>query len=140
MISEYRALGEIIQGMMIEPTGGSHLARIQSRRARENLENTKYTGRLKNFVVKLMEVDPWHRESSSEPNPAYVTSGLYREALEGIQWFIAADGDKASAYVTSRMAEAEDYIENTEIRAQQLFNSYANVEDILRKFETVSPS
>ncbi|KAI1369994.1 hypothetical protein F5Y08DRAFT_334344 [Xylaria arbuscula] len=138
MISEYRALGEIIQGMMIEPTGGSHLERIQSRRARENLEETKYTGRLKNFVVKLMEADPWHKESETDPNPAYVTSGLYREALEGVQWFIEGDSDKASAYVTSRMAEAEDYVERTEIRAQQLFNSYANVEDILLKFETPS--
>ncbi|KAK5626242.1 hypothetical protein RRF57_001957 [Xylaria bambusicola] len=140
MISEYRALGEIIQGMMIEPTGSSHIAKIQSKRARENVGNTKYTGRLKNFVVKLMEVDPWSKSFETEPNPTYVTSDLYREALEGAQWYIAAASDDANAYITSRMAEAEDYVENTETRAQQLFSSYLNVQEILEKFKsTPSP-
>ncbi len=144
MVSEYRALGEIIQAMMITPKGGEHVKRIQSQPARANLKNTKYTGRLKNFVVKLMEVDPWHKVAGANPNPnpnpTYVTSDMYREALEGVQWFMATGHDEADAYVTSQMTEVEDYVENTALRAKQWFDSYENVKEILEEFSNVAPS
>ncbi|KAI0816171.1 hypothetical protein GGR55DRAFT_222505 [Xylaria sp. FL0064] len=116
MVSEYRALGEIIQAMMIEPTGSEHMQSIQSQSARTNLKDTKYTGRLKNFVVKLMEIDPWHpggRHSS------YVTSDLYREALEGARRFTATGREEADTYVTSEMAEVQDYVEREALRNSQ---------------------
>ncbi|KAI0433708.1 hypothetical protein F5Y09DRAFT_297941 [Xylaria sp. FL1042] len=134
IVSEYRALGEIIQAMMIEPTGSEHIQKIQSQAARVNLRDTNYTGRLKNFVVKLMEVDPWQPEGRSS---SYVTSDLYREALEGAQRFRATGREGADAYVTSEMAEIEDYAEREALRNSQLFDSFENVKEILGK---VTPS
>ncbi|KAI1424045.1 hypothetical protein F5Y12DRAFT_785630 [Xylaria sp. FL1777] len=133
MVSEYRALGEIIQAMMIEPTGSEHIQRIQSQSARVNLKDTKYTGRLKNFVVKLMEADPWHTKAGIAPNPTYVTSDLYREALEGVQWFMESGNKEADAYVTPWMTAAEDYVEKTALRKSQ-FDSLVNVKEILENF------
>ncbi|KAI1129360.1 hypothetical protein F5Y10DRAFT_238428 [Nemania abortiva] len=135
LVSEYRAVGEIIQGMMVEPTGSKHMTKIRSQSVRMNIQNAKYSGRLKNFVVKLMEFDPWENVADSdEPSPTYVTSALYREAQEGVDWFMSTGKKEADAYVTARMAESDDYKENTELKAKQLFESYRNVQEILEKF------
>ncbi|KAI1826706.1 hypothetical protein F4861DRAFT_545248 [Xylaria intraflava] len=134
MVSEYRAVGEIIQAMMVEPKTYDHVGRIQSQRVAVNLENTGYTGRLKNFVVKLMEFDPWHKTAGQEqPNPTYVTSDLYREAQQGVQWFLNGGSDEAGAYVTAQTAEAEDYQEYKALRARGLLDSYRNVKEILEQ-------
>ncbi|KAI0973256.1 hypothetical protein F4678DRAFT_22772 [Xylaria arbuscula] len=132
-LSEYRALGEIVQAMMIEPTGGNHIKRIQSRPARVNLKDTTYTGRLKNFVVKLMEFDPWNSVAMVD-RTTYVTSDLYREALEAVETFVATGREEAESYVPSKWAEAEDRFENTTLKVSELFNSYENVKDILETF------
>ncbi|KAI0450933.1 hypothetical protein F5B21DRAFT_507703 [Xylaria acuta] len=135
MVSEYRAVGEIIQAMMIEPVSSKHVKRIQAQSARLNLEDLDYTGRLKNFLVKLMEFDPWEKVPGAEkPNPTYVTSDLYREALEGVEWFMNSGKDEVDSYVTSYMAEADDYVENTALKATQMFDSFHNVQEILEQF------
>ncbi|KAJ2991411.1 hypothetical protein NUW58_g2519 [Xylaria curta] len=135
MVSEYRAVGEIMQGMMIEPTGSRHLRRIQSKSVRENLRDTNYSGRLKNFVVKLMEFDPWRKLSMRpQPLPLYVTSDLYREAKQGFEWFVRSGSDEAAAFVTPSMAETDDYLEHGEIKAAEVFDSFQNVQEILEQF------
>ncbi|KAI1304040.1 hypothetical protein F5Y03DRAFT_181309 [Xylaria venustula] len=133
IISEYRALGEIVQAMMVEPTGGDHIKRIQSRPVRTNLKDTTYTGRLKNFVVKLMEFDPWNSVAIADPT-TYVTSDLYREALEAVEVFMATGRDEAESYVPSKWAEAEDRFENTTLKVNELYNSFENVKDVLETF------
>ncbi|KAI1182918.1 hypothetical protein F5B17DRAFT_443862 [Nemania serpens] len=136
-VSEYRAVGEIIQAMMVEPTGSRHMERIRSQPVKANLRDTTYTAHLKNFVVKLMEFDPWQKVPGAEQfNPIYVTSDLYRESREGLWWFIRSGGgnDEADAFVTPRMAEVEDYVENTALEDTQLFDSYQNVQEILEQF------
>jgi hypothetical protein len=134
MVSEYRAVGEIIQAMMIEPTSSTHVKSIQTQSASANLQNAKYTARLKNFVVKLMEIDPWNKVHGTEmPNPRYVTTDLYCEAQEGVQWFLSTGNDEADAYVTPQMAQDEDYLENTSLKAKDLFDSLKNVKDILEQ-------
>lgn len=136
MVSEYRAVGEIIQGMMIEPTGSEHIERIQSRSARLNLRKAKYTARLKNFVVKLMEYDPWDKVLTGEQqrNLAYTTSDLYCEAKQGVQWFMSTENNEANAYGRSRTAEVEGYVENAVLEGKQLFNSFQNVQEIMKQF------
>ncbi|KAI0407164.1 hypothetical protein F4802DRAFT_42005 [Xylaria palmicola] len=139
MVSEYRAVGEIIQGMMIEPTGSKHMKRIQSQSVRVNLRNAKYSARLKNLLVKLMESDPWHEAAqAAQPNPSYVTSNLYREAQEGAEWFLRLGTDEADAYVTSQMAEVDDYVENKALKATELLDSFQNVHDVLEYFASKS--
>ncbi|KAJ8126111.1 hypothetical protein O1611_g7526 [Lasiodiplodia mahajangana] len=134
LVSEYRAVGEIMQAMMVEPTGNKHVRRIQSQSVKVNLRDANYSGRLKNFVVKLMEFDPWQNVGESdEPRHKYVTSNLYREGQEGLQWFLRAGKKEADAFVTSRMAENDDYVENTALKATQLFDSYQNVQEILEQ-------
>jgi hypothetical protein len=120
---------------MIEPTGSRHVERIRSHPARVNLRNANYSGHLKNFVVKLMEFEPWQRVAEGERrNLTYVTSALYREAREGAQWFLSTGKKEADAYVTARMAEVDDYMENTALKGEQLFDSFQNVQEILEKF------
>lgn len=136
LVSEYRAVGEIIQEMMIEPTEEDHIKRIRSHPARENLQNAKYSARLKNLVVKMMEDDPWFKDSGEEdePNRIYVTSELYTEAKEGHDWFVGSGSDEANAYVTARMAEIEDYNENTTFTGADYFDSFNNVREVLEEF------
>ncbi|KAI8952917.1 hypothetical protein F4801DRAFT_164093 [Xylaria longipes] len=135
IVSEYRALGEIIQAMMIEPRVNKHLQWIQAQPARENLKNLDYTGRLRNFLIKMMEFDPWTAAAKAQqPNPTYVTSDLYKEAQEGVEWFMNSRRSEVDAYVTSEMAEADDYVENTTLKASQLFDSFQNVQEILEQF------
>ncbi|KAI0541954.1 hypothetical protein GGR58DRAFT_454557 [Xylaria digitata] len=136
MVSEYRALGEIIQAMMVEPTCSRHVKMIQAQPARVNLQDLNYTGRLKNFVVKLMEFDPWDKAAGKdEPNPLYATSELYREALLGVQWFMDTANDEADNLVTPQMAEYEDFLDNSKLAAEQLFDSFENVQEILEQFK-----
>ncbi|KAI0204563.1 hypothetical protein F4808DRAFT_414023 [Astrocystis sublimbata] len=136
MVSEYRALGEIIQAMMVEPTGSKHIKRIQSRATSENLKGLDYTGRLKNFLVKMMEFDPWAAAAAAkQPTPAYVTSALYREALEGVRWFMRSDSNaEVDAFVTPYMAEVDDYVDRKVFHDEQLLNSFKNVKEILEQF------
>ncbi|RWA12973.1 hypothetical protein EKO27_g2100 [Xylaria grammica] len=134
MVSEYRALGEIIQAMMVEPTESEHIKRIQSQSVRVNLKDLRYTGRLRNFVVKLMEFDPWHKTNPTQSNPMHATSELYREALLGVQWFMSTGNDEVDNLVTPKMAEYEDYIEHTKLKAEGLMDSYKNVQEILEEF------
>ncbi|GAP88328.1 putative g2-specific serine threonine protein kinase protein [Rosellinia necatrix] len=134
-VSEYRALGEIIQAMMIEPTGSGHVERMQAQPARLNLREANYTGRLKNFVVKLMEFDPWGNiAEATQRKLTYVTSDLYCEAQQGVQWFLGTGNDEAKAYVASRTAEVEDDMKTTAGEAAQLFDSFRNVQDVLEQF------
>ncbi|KAI1178003.1 hypothetical protein F4777DRAFT_157376 [Nemania sp. FL0916] len=140
MVSEYRALGEIIQCMMVKPTDHRHKGQIQLQSARVNLQNLDYTARLRNFVVKLMEYDPWQSTArGAQKNPIYVTSQLYREAQEGVQFFMNRGSDEAKAYmpVTARTAEAEDNAER-EAREQQETDSLQQVHDILEYFDRVT--
>ncbi|KAI1434756.1 hypothetical protein GGR50DRAFT_694820 [Xylaria sp. CBS 124048] len=135
MVSEYRALGEIMQAMMVVPTRDAHMITIRSRSVVDNLENTEYTACLKNFIVKLMQFDPWYEPAEQgQPNPTYVTSDLYREALEGVERFLGNGSAEAKAYVTAQMAEREDYFERTALRAKDLLGSYKNVQEILEQF------
>ncbi|KAF2970963.1 hypothetical protein GQX73_g2585 [Xylaria multiplex] len=136
MVSEYRALGEIIQAMMVEPTCSQHVKMIQAQPARVNLQDLNYTGRLKNFVVKLMEFDPWHKAAGKrEPNPLHATTELYREALLGVQWFMDTGNDEADNLVTPQMAEYEDFLDNSKLAGDQLFDSFKNVQEILEQFK-----
>ncbi|TRX94354.1 hypothetical protein FHL15_004821 [Xylaria flabelliformis] len=123
------------QAMMVEPRGSKHMKKIQSQTARENLQDLDYTGYLKNFLIKIMEFDPWAKAAKEgKPNPIYVTSDLYCEALEGVQWFMSAGGDEVDSYVTSYMADADDYLENKALKASQLLDSFENVKGILEQF------
>jgi hypothetical protein len=132
MVSEYRALGEIIQAMMVEPTSGNHVENIRSRSSYDNLKNAKYTARLKNFIVKLMEVDPWAPDAK-QTTPPYATSKLYTEALQGVQWFTRSGRDEGDAYVTEKMAEREDHFERNSLEARRQLDSHLNVRDILEQ-------
>lgn len=127
MISEYRAVGEIIQGMMIEPTGSGHVKMIQSQPARLNLRKAKYTASLKNFVVKLMEIDPWNKVATGirQRSPTFMTSDIYCEARQGLQWFMSTGNSEANAYGRSRTAEVEE---------NELFDPFQKVQEMMQQF------
>lgn len=110
------------------------MERIRSQPASMNLRGLNYSTRLKNFVVKLMEFDPWQKSAAGgQQNLTYVTSELYREAQEGVLWFLGTGTKEADAYVTSRMAEVDDYIENTALKGAEVFDSLQNAQEILEQ-------
>ncbi|KAI0152703.1 hypothetical protein GGR57DRAFT_168954 [Xylariaceae sp. FL1272] len=135
MTSEYRALGEIIQAMMLVPTNNVHIRTIQSRNARDNLAYAKYSGRLKNFVVKMMEIDPWRvfPADQQNPRPMYVTSDLYAEALYAFKMYMAQGGDEANAYYTHEMAANEDFVERELLPAREYKESLESVAKVLKQ-------
>ncbi|KAH9907425.1 hypothetical protein F4778DRAFT_537959 [Xylariomycetidae sp. FL2044] len=101
VITEIRALGEIIQGMMVKPRGsGDHISRIRANTVQTNLQYADYTAGLKNFVVKMMEVD----EKSYLPRPAdshpwnYITSRLTEDLYEEYMPWIASQGGYLQSY------------------------------------------
>ncbi|KAI1319668.1 hypothetical protein F5Y16DRAFT_405884 [Xylariaceae sp. FL0255] len=136
MVSEYRALGEILQAMMVEPTTATHLRTIRSQQARTTLLYLGYTARLRNLVVKLMEMDPWQvTGQAGQANPTYVTTDLLLEAVEGLNWFISTGSDEASGFITPSMAIAEDYQEKVALQNSQGVESAQNLRDILATFQ-----
>ncbi|KAI1074180.1 hypothetical protein F5B20DRAFT_466739 [Whalleya microplaca] len=79
VVSEWRALGEIMQAMMVKPTTDDHLAAVRTRRVHVNLENTDYSAELKNTVLALMTNNPDTKQSNGErlwPHAEYLTSEL----------------------------------------------------------------
>ncbi|KAI0394256.1 hypothetical protein F5Y17DRAFT_268533 [Xylariaceae sp. FL0594] len=134
MVSEYRAVGEIIQAMMVEPTSNDHMEMIQSQSTYQNLKNAKYTPRLKNFIGKLMELDPWAPEAKVvQVTPPFATSKLYTEALQGVKWFMQSGKDEVDAYVTDKMAEQEDILERDILEGRRVLDSHLNVLEILER-------
>ncbi|KAI5922833.1 hypothetical protein F4810DRAFT_241128 [Camillea tinctor] len=81
MVSEYRAVGEIIQAMMVPPGSVGHIESIRKFWVVDNLRDLDYSFILKNFVVRLMQVDPWKDpKGDGGLDTAYTTSRLCLEA------------------------------------------------------------
>ena len=104
MISEYRALGEVLQAMMITPAHDEtdHMKRVRGRSVRDNLRIADYSMELRTFVQSLMEMSMEHllqmleqaaggqrRESGGPPLITNCTSGLYAYAIRGHHAFRA---------------------------------------------------
>ncbi|KAI1846044.1 hypothetical protein JX266_007853 [Neoarthrinium moseri] len=82
MLSEYRSLADVVAAMMVEPTRGSEanthfhgLRDAPGPRWRAALEQTGYTGALKNFVYRLMATTTGETDGAAAPSLA-----LYRRA------------------------------------------------------------
>ncbi|KAI0120528.1 hypothetical protein F4776DRAFT_632985 [Hypoxylon sp. NC0597] len=88
IVSEWRALGEIIQAMMRRPPTRNHLAEIRSQSVMKNLRYLDYSSSLKNVVVMLMTMNPDEKEEDgtftwTEYERNNLTSQLCSEAVEG---------------------------------------------------------
>ncbi|KAI0602170.1 hypothetical protein F4775DRAFT_538681 [Biscogniauxia sp. FL1348] len=99
MVSEYRALGEILQAMMVPPGSYDHIENIRKYWVIDNLRNADYSSTLKDFVMVLMQADPWKDpKGDAGLGRAYTTSTLCLDAWwkftlwkrsdpEGKRWF-----------------------------------------------------
>lgn len=93
LVSEYRALGEVIQAMMVPPAGNDHMRDIRCRSVRDNLIDADYSKELKRFVQWLMEMSIFDLLSMMELSAGYgrggqrgplvtnCTSALYANAI-----------------------------------------------------------
>ncbi|KAI1805318.1 hypothetical protein F4811DRAFT_570217 [Daldinia bambusicola] len=84
VLSEWRALGEIMQAMMIPPLGtktnvDKHIQNVAQHGVRYNLQDADYSAALKNIVVRLMTLNPDEKLRNGNyrfPNRDTLTSNL----------------------------------------------------------------
>ncbi|KAI1472800.1 uncharacterized protein F4812DRAFT_464851 [Daldinia caldariorum] len=84
VLSGWRALGEILQAMMIPPSGTKtnveeHIQNVAQHGVRYNLQNADYSAALKNIVVRLMTLNPDEKLKDGNyrfPNRDTLTSNL----------------------------------------------------------------
>ena len=95
MISEYRAVGEILQAMMVTPAHDEkdHMRTVRSGNVRANLRQADYSLELRTFVQSLMEMSAdqllksleeaagWRRAERGVALITNCTSALYARAI-----------------------------------------------------------
>ncbi|KAI0477688.1 hypothetical protein GGR56DRAFT_638293 [Xylariaceae sp. FL0804] len=122
MLSEYRALGEIVQAMMVVPTSNDHESHLRTMRAKpveQNIGDTAYSADLKNFVVRLMKDDPWTHAvpwiqtgpARRPPNdrPPYVTSKLMVTAHVRLRKFMEKSPEGEFFYPGFKATDDQDF-------------------------------
>ncbi|KAI1380313.1 hypothetical protein F4677DRAFT_406405 [Hypoxylon crocopeplum] len=95
MISEWRALGEIMQAMMVRPVQEDHMAKIREWSVGENLEYTGYSSELKNVVIFLMTFNPEEKMEDGEfsfGDRECLTSAFCAQAYSSFrEWKLSGD-------------------------------------------------
>ncbi|KAI1099858.1 hypothetical protein F4804DRAFT_67547 [Jackrogersella minutella] len=90
-VTDWRALGEILQAMMVTPhLDSSHVASMREKMPKENLEPLDYTVLLKNTVLYLMTVNPDQKSKEghfiwSDFQRQYMTSIICVQAFTAFQ-------------------------------------------------------
>ena len=121
LISEYRALGELLQAMMVKPghNGSLHMTTIRSRSVRDNLRLADYSMELRTFVQSLMEMSllelldmleegtGWVRDQDHGPLVTHCTSGLYARAISHYYNFRATSANREDRRIVMRGEEVQ---------------------------------
>ncbi|KAI2628840.1 hypothetical protein GGR54DRAFT_636555 [Hypoxylon sp. NC1633] len=112
IMSEWRELGLIMQGMMIHPVSDDHLKRVSLWDVATNLKYVPYSADLKNIVVMLMTVNPDEKTKEG----SYVvemrdtmTSSLCLQAINGFE-----------AWKKSKHPEARKMVHADDLFVEQL--------------------
>ncbi|KAI1632708.1 hypothetical protein F4809DRAFT_653112 [Biscogniauxia mediterranea] len=131
MVSEYRALGEILQAMMVPPGSYDHIEKIRKHWVIDNLREADYSSMLKDFVMQLMQADPWkHPKGDAGLGRAYTTSTLCLDAWwkftiwkrcepEGKRWFT---GEAAAKHQQVLDGLEKDIIAGSMVEMQRVMN------------------
>ncbi|KAI1337010.1 hypothetical protein F5Y15DRAFT_418324 [Xylariaceae sp. FL0016] len=124
MVSEYRALGEVTQAMMVRPLGENHMRRIRSNSARESLKDLGYSHSLKNFVIQLMEWDPWGPKLDFDLDvaPPYTTSKYMAFARYRRFNFLNSGGDEGSGWKLQENGEDDQLDEDLQERRDEFMS------------------
>ncbi|KAI1416599.1 hypothetical protein F5Y13DRAFT_205439 [Hypoxylon sp. FL1857] len=141
IVSEWRALGEIMQAMMINSMSAGHIARLRREPVIENLRNTKYSSLLKNMVVALMTVNPEQKEESGKYRWTTferhnLTTRLCCKAFEDWRkWRLAANPEARGLIVADpQMAQQEEedaWERDDEVRAMKRTHKVLAIQDDL---------
>ncbi|KAF3060889.1 putative g2-specific serine threonine protein kinase protein [Daldinia childiae] len=126
VISEWRAFGEILLGMMIPPSGtktnvNDHIENVTKHGVRYNLEGVDYSVGLKNVIIRMMTLNPDEKSADGTylfPNRDTLTSHLCVEAFERFRrWRISTDEGQELVTVEAQRTQqaSEDAIAKNEI-------------------------
>ncbi|OTA62445.1 hypothetical protein K449DRAFT_434114 [Hypoxylon sp. EC38] len=104
IVSEWRALGEIMQAMMKDTLNKNRLAEIRLQSVMENLRHLDYSSLLKNVVVMLMTINPDQKAADgtyiwTEYQRHNLTTQICAEAVEGWWKWRASNNPEARKLV-----------------------------------------
>ncbi|KAI1482148.1 hypothetical protein F4774DRAFT_332460 [Daldinia eschscholtzii] len=143
VISEWRALGEILQAMMIPPSGTktnvhAHIRKIAQHGVRYNLENADYSAALKNIIVRLMTLNPDEKLKDGKyrfPNRDTLTSNLCILAFGRYrQWrSLVPEGQEVVTVEAERLGQAAEDANATAEAVVATLEMYKVVESIEEK-------
>ncbi|KAI1649403.1 uncharacterized protein F4817DRAFT_35646 [Daldinia loculata] len=125
IISEWRAFGEIMQAMMIPPSGtktnvNDHIQNVTKHGVRYNLEGADYSVGLKNVIIRMMTLNPDEKSEDGKylyPNRDTLTSHLCVEAFERHRrWRVSTD--EGRELITVESQQAQQTAEDTKAKAE----------------------
>ncbi|KAI1777067.1 hypothetical protein F4818DRAFT_439427 [Hypoxylon cercidicola] len=126
LISELRALGEIIQLMMLEPKSKHDLTIIRQQSVEENFWHTKYSPLLKNMVSMLMTYNPDEKLEDGTyalPTRECFTSMLCTQAYEKFRdWQQSGDPEGRKATIRESTIRKQQIDERTLLIVENIRN------------------
>ncbi|KAI1662113.1 hypothetical protein F4813DRAFT_98456 [Daldinia decipiens] len=141
VISEWRAFGEIMQAMMIPPSGtktnvNDHIQNVTKHGVRYNLGGVDYSVGLKNVIIRMMTLNPDEKSADGNylfPNRDTLTSNLCVEAFERFRrWRVSTD--EGREVVTVESQQAQQILEDTKAQAE-MWNATVEMNRIVDKLQ-----
>ncbi|KAI0887954.1 uncharacterized protein GGS22DRAFT_197873 [Annulohypoxylon maeteangense] len=105
-VSEVRAVGEIVQAMMVPPTilQGYHVAEIRTKTVMNNLEDMNYSPILKNLLIWIMSFNPDEKENGeykwNERHRNYSTSIMCTRVHLRYEEWLNSNHPEARRFIT----------------------------------------
>ncbi|KAI8965057.1 hypothetical protein F5Y11DRAFT_35324 [Daldinia sp. FL1419] len=127
IISEWRALGEIMMAMMVPPSGtktnvNDHIQNVSQYGVRYNLAGADYSAALKNVVIRLMTLNPDEKTKDGQylfPNRDTLTSNLCVDAFEKyMKWRV--NSDEGRSIIDIKNQQNQQILEDAEARDEIL--------------------
>ncbi|KAI1444449.1 hypothetical protein F5Y02DRAFT_178489 [Annulohypoxylon stygium] len=125
-ISELRAVGELLQAMMVRPSDpATHFESINQRSAYDNLQDLEYSHILKNMVIWLMEFNPDEVDSDGyykfdERSRNYTTTGTCVKVETEFQEWLRSGDPEASKMTTTESELKKQRVEDKAELAENL--------------------
>ncbi|KAI1454463.1 hypothetical protein F4805DRAFT_322856 [Annulohypoxylon moriforme] len=142
-VSELRAVGEILQAMMVPPTyQGNQVARMRQKPAYENLEDVNYSHTLKNIVLWLMEFNPDEKTEDGkymwdERARNYLTSLACTTVQRRYETWLTSNHPEANKFVPLEAALMKQKYED-DVELAKNIEHLGDINEVLTKQDNLS--
>ncbi|KAI2472795.1 hypothetical protein F4781DRAFT_290434 [Annulohypoxylon bovei var. microspora] len=137
-INELRAVGEILQAMMVPPISEyGHVDMMREQSVQENIASLNYSHTLKNMAVWLMDLNPDQKDEEgkymwSERGRQYLATLACTQGQRAYQEWLSSDHPEAGKMVSLQSEVYKQALEDDAETAQEYYASKA-VDDLLQK-------